>query len=305
MKISVEFPSVAYREGPAKVVELARAIDDDRLRRPGDVRPRRDGLRHRDPAGADVPVADADPGGARHARLRRRRHRARDAVDGGARAAAAPGRARRQAGQHARHPVGRPHAPRRRRRLAGGRVHRPRPGLRAPRAPDGRVDPPAAGVLGRRAHRGAGRGVPRRRHRHGAQAAAGRGAADLGRRQRAGRVPPGRRARRRLDGHDRRLRRRRPGDDRHDPAPRRGRRPRSRRPSGCRRCWRRRRTTAAARTSTPTTTASSPGPSRSATSGFGWLAINATAIFQSGARSVDEMVEQLAAIHTRLRAAVG
>lgn len=39
--------------------------------------------------------------------------------------------------------------------------------------------------------------------------------------------------------------------------------------------------------------------------GFGWLAVNATAIFQAGARSVDAMVEQLDAVHTRLRAAVG
>ncbi len=39
--------------------------------------------------------------------------------------------------------------------------------------------------------------------------------------------------------------------------------------------------------------------------GFGWLAINATAIFQAGARGVDAIAEQLAAIHTRLRAAVG
>ena len=28
MKIAVEFPSVAFREGPAKVAELARAIED-------------------------------------------------------------------------------------------------------------------------------------------------------------------------------------------------------------------------------------------------------------------------------------
>jgi probable F420-dependent oxidoreductase len=39
--------------------------------------------------------------------------------------------------------------------------------------------------------------------------------------------------------------------------------------------------------------------------GFGWIAINATAIFQAGARSVDAIIEQLEAIHTRLRAAVG
>jgi probable F420-dependent oxidoreductase len=39
--------------------------------------------------------------------------------------------------------------------------------------------------------------------------------------------------------------------------------------------------------------------------GFGWLAINATAIFQSGARSVSAMGEQLEALHRRLREAVG
>jgi hypothetical protein len=39
--------------------------------------------------------------------------------------------------------------------------------------------------------------------------------------------------------------------------------------------------------------------------GFGWLAINATAIFQAGARSVGALAEELDAIHGRLRAAVG
>jgi len=39
--------------------------------------------------------------------------------------------------------------------------------------------------------------------------------------------------------------------------------------------------------------------------GFGWIALNATAIFQAGARSVDAMVEQLDALHGRLRAVVG
>lgn len=39
--------------------------------------------------------------------------------------------------------------------------------------------------------------------------------------------------------------------------------------------------------------------------GFGWLAINATAVFQAGARSVEAIVEQLDAVHTRLRTAVG
>jgi probable F420-dependent oxidoreductase len=42
-----------------------------------------------------------------------------------------------------------------------------------------------------------------------------------------------------------------------------------------------------------------------ASMGFGWLALNATAIFQSGARSVDALVEQLATLHGRLRDAVG
>jgi len=39
--------------------------------------------------------------------------------------------------------------------------------------------------------------------------------------------------------------------------------------------------------------------------GFDWIALNATAIFQAGARSVDAIVEQLDQLHGRLRAAVG
>src|SRR6266852_481649 len=39
--------------------------------------------------------------------------------------------------------------------------------------------------------------------------------------------------------------------------------------------------------------------------GFGWVALNATAIFQAGARSVEAMTEQLATLHDRLRAEVG
>jgi hypothetical protein len=39
--------------------------------------------------------------------------------------------------------------------------------------------------------------------------------------------------------------------------------------------------------------------------GFGWVALNATAIFQAGARSVDAMLEALAALHAALRAEVG
>jgi probable F420-dependent oxidoreductase len=39
--------------------------------------------------------------------------------------------------------------------------------------------------------------------------------------------------------------------------------------------------------------------------GFGWAAVNATAIFQSGARSVEAMIESLGKIHDRLRHEVG
>src|SRR5262245_2805046 len=39
--------------------------------------------------------------------------------------------------------------------------------------------------------------------------------------------------------------------------------------------------------------------------GFRWAAINATAIFQSGARNVDAIIERLRVIHDRIRATVG
>ena len=39
--------------------------------------------------------------------------------------------------------------------------------------------------------------------------------------------------------------------------------------------------------------------------GFGWISVNATAMFQAGARSVDAMIEALDKLHGRLRAAVG
>jgi len=39
--------------------------------------------------------------------------------------------------------------------------------------------------------------------------------------------------------------------------------------------------------------------------GFEWAAINATAIFQAGARSVGEMIDALGALHTKIRAEVG
>jgi probable F420-dependent oxidoreductase len=39
--------------------------------------------------------------------------------------------------------------------------------------------------------------------------------------------------------------------------------------------------------------------------GFGWAALNATAIFQAGARSVGAMINALATLHARIRAEVG
>ena len=39
--------------------------------------------------------------------------------------------------------------------------------------------------------------------------------------------------------------------------------------------------------------------------GFEWGAINATAIFQSGARSVTELIDSLKAIHERVRGVTG
>ena len=39
--------------------------------------------------------------------------------------------------------------------------------------------------------------------------------------------------------------------------------------------------------------------------GFGWAAVNATAIFQAGARSVGAMIDALAMLHARIRAEVG
>ena len=39
--------------------------------------------------------------------------------------------------------------------------------------------------------------------------------------------------------------------------------------------------------------------------GFEWTSVNATAVFQAGARSVDAMIEQLDVIHGRIRSEVG
>jgi alkanesulfonate monooxygenase SsuD/methylene tetrahydromethanopterin reductase-like flavin-dependent oxidoreductase (luciferase family) len=39
--------------------------------------------------------------------------------------------------------------------------------------------------------------------------------------------------------------------------------------------------------------------------GFGWVTLNATAIFQAGARSVDAISDELARLHDRIRAEIG
>ena len=39
--------------------------------------------------------------------------------------------------------------------------------------------------------------------------------------------------------------------------------------------------------------------------GFGWVALNATAMFQAGARSVDAMIDALGALHMKIRGEVG
>ena len=41
------------------------------------------------------------------------------------------------------------------------------------------------------------------------------------------------------------------------------------------------------------------------TMGFGWVALNATAIFQAGARSVDAIIDGLARLHDKIRAEIG
>jgi hypothetical protein len=38
--------------------------------------------------------------------------------------------------------------------------------------------------------------------------------------------------------------------------------------------------------------------------GFGWVAVNATAVFQAGARSVDAIAEALGRLHDTIRAKV-
>jgi hypothetical protein len=41
------------------------------------------------------------------------------------------------------------------------------------------------------------------------------------------------------------------------------------------------------------------------TMGFGWVALNATAIFQAGARTVDAIIDALARLHDKIRAEIG
>jgi hypothetical protein len=39
--------------------------------------------------------------------------------------------------------------------------------------------------------------------------------------------------------------------------------------------------------------------------GFEWGALNATAMFQAGYRSVDQLIDQLSLLHDRMRAEIG
>jgi hypothetical protein len=39
--------------------------------------------------------------------------------------------------------------------------------------------------------------------------------------------------------------------------------------------------------------------------GFQWVSLNATAIFQAGARGVPAMIDALGGLHTRIRAELG
>ena len=41
------------------------------------------------------------------------------------------------------------------------------------------------------------------------------------------------------------------------------------------------------------------------TMGFGWVSLNATAIFQAGARTVDAIIDALARLHDKIRAEIG
>ena len=133
VKISVEFPSVAYREGPAKVVELARAIEaigyDDLAMFDHVVMGYATETRRAPMYPSQMPILEALVTLGFVAAVTERVTLSTEVLV----LPAAPGGARRQAGQHARHAVGRPDAARRRRRLAGGRVPVARRGLRPTR----------------------------------------------------------------------------------------------------------------------------------------------------------------------------
>ena len=128
-------PSDRARRRPCRRAPHSHRRRGPRLRPPARLRPRR---RRRstttaNPAGGpyteDHPFHDPFVLFA----LPRRHHRADRAGHRRADPAAAPDRARRQAGRRRRPAVGWPAAPRRRHRLELRRVRRPRPGLRAPR----------------------------------------------------------------------------------------------------------------------------------------------------------------------------
>ena len=76
-------------------------------------------------------------------------------------------------------------------------------------------------------------------------------------------------------------------------------------PSGCRAWWPPRPATRPARASTRTTTPCWRRVAALKAMGFGWVTLNATAIFQAGARSVDAIIDSLARLHDRIRAEIG
>ena len=170
---------------------------------------------------------------------------------------------------------------------------------------DGRRHRAAAVVLGRRADRATRRALRRRRHRHGAEAAAAAPAADLGGGYYTGRPATGRDTRRRLDGNGHRAMPSRPGRPietvrRH--AESAGRDPLA---VGLQAMLAPPPNDRAGKTFYQDHDRVVRRAEQVQELGFGWVAINATAIFQSGARSVAAMAEQLEALHTRLREAVG
>ena len=263
MKLSVEFPSVSYREGPAAVADLARAIerigydhidifDHVVMGVPIEGRPR-------GPYNAAMPILEALMALSYIAAVTTR-------VTLGTEVLVLPQRqphAGGQAGEHARHALGRPGAARRGRRLAGVGVRGPRRALPDAGRAHGRGHPPAARLLDRRRGELRERALPDGVHGHGAQAAAGRPACRSGsaasRRPRsaawAGSATAGWPA-----GSPTRPARARPSRPSIATPRPPGAIPA---PSGCRAWWRRRPATRRARPSTPTTTRWWPASPRS------------------------------------------